>query len=337
MTVRDWSEAHFRMVAVRVLELAALLLVAVAALEMWVGWSGPVFSDGAGGGSPPFDFRVWSVTMALFRGPIGLVVAAVLLGLCLAVIHRLRPVAHAGVLRWEVGAVAVAGLLVEVVALVAVGLAFVTPLPFGGGSEKAFYLANAVGLTLAGTLPLVLVALWWWRLLGEPDPESDAAGAVESDADEVGGRLHAAPCPPPGVLSGRRAGPRTWGRGPTLPSTAFSAPTRQGSSASSPSAATRRSIRCRPTGRRRTATTTTSAAARREGLPARPRGRVGAPGAGAAACLGTRARNHLPDVCGAGSCPILPVVRSGWSSLLSQTPHEVSRGAPGVMRVRPSR
>ena len=180
MTVRDWSEAHFRMVAVRVLELAALLLVAVAALEMWVGWSGPVFSDGAGGGSPPFDFRVWSVTMALFRGPIGLVVAAVLLGLCLAVIHRLRPVAHAGVLRWEVGAVAVAGLLVEVVALVAVGLAFVTPLPFGGGSEKAFYLANAVGLTLAGTLPLVLVALWWWRLLGEPDPESDAAGVGDS-------------------------------------------------------------------------------------------------------------------------------------------------------------
>jgi hypothetical protein len=186
MTVRDWSEAHFRMVAVRVLELAALLLVAVAALEMWVGWSGPVFSDGAGGGSPPFDFRVWSVTMALFRGPIGLVVAAVLLGLCLAVIHRLRPVAHAGVLRWEVGAVAFAGLLVEVVALVAVGLAFVTPLPFGGGSEKAFYLANAVGLTLAGTLPLALVALWWWRLLGTPDPEADAAGAVESEADEVG-------------------------------------------------------------------------------------------------------------------------------------------------------
>lgn len=195
MTVRDWSEAHFRMVAVRVLELAALLLVAVAALEMWVGWSGPVFSDGAGGGSPPFDFRVWSVTMALFRGPIGLVVAAVLLGLCLAVIHRLRPVAHAGVLRWEVGAVAVAGLLVEVVALVAVGLAFVTPLPFGGGSEKAFYLANAVGLTLAGTLPLVLVALWWWRLLGEPDPESDAAGAVESDADEVGDSTPPPPAP----------------------------------------------------------------------------------------------------------------------------------------------
>ena len=254
---------------------------------MWVGWSGPVFSDGAGGGSPPFDFRVWSVTMALFRGPIGLVVAAVLLGLCLAVIHRLRPVAHAGVLRWEVGAVAVAGLLVEVVALVAVGLAFVTPLPFGGGSEKAFYLANAVGLTLAGTLPLVLVALWWWRLLGEPDPESDAAGAVESDADEVGDSTP----PPPGGPVGPAGRAADVG---TRPDTAVDGvlgadPSR--SSASSPSAARRdrfavvrrvdverlRRLLPPPLGGR---------------PPARPRGPVGAPGG--RACW-TRARNHLPD------------------------------------------
>lgn len=167
MAAGGWSEPTFRMTAVRVMEVAALALIASAVVEMWVAWDGPQFAGDVPGPELPFDQRAWMVVMSTFRGPMALLVVAVLLALALAVVHGFGPVAQAGVLRWEVGALLVASLLSELLALAAHTVAAFTTLPFGTPDEKWHHLAAGGAMPVAGSLLLALVALWWWRLRAE--------------------------------------------------------------------------------------------------------------------------------------------------------------------------
>jgi hypothetical protein len=164
------------MVAVRLLEVAAAVLVASAALEVWSAWDGPQF-DASGStpfGEPPVTERAWAVTNSVFRGPVATALGALLLAGGLAAVHRLRPVANATVLRWEIAAVATVGAAVNLLVLVAFAVALVVPMPFdAGGGQSAFMLTSAAWV-LASLLLFAVLALAWWRLRVEVADLEDA-------------------------------------------------------------------------------------------------------------------------------------------------------------------
>lgn len=177
------SEPQFRMVVVRLLEGAVVLLLAMAALELWSGYQfaaqGPDPSTGA---LRPEDFS-WSrlaetLVFYTFRGPISLLVASLLLVGTAAALAVRGPVANAKVLRWEAAALASVTAVATLSHLV-VGLVALMTLERGLGEavDSRFMLGASLGWPLVGLVLLAVFFLWWLRLADDEDGSEDDAVA----------------------------------------------------------------------------------------------------------------------------------------------------------------
>jgi len=192
---------------VRAVEVAVLVLLASAVQELWLTWRASAqysSPDGTPVADPSFMDRVTGMALyGGFRGPIGLVVGAVLLAACLAVLHRAGPVANARIVRWEwlvlFGLLALVALVVVVVGV----LALFGDDPFRSddpsvvsGYQGPGLVAQVLGNVAWPLASLALLApsgLWWLRLpaeLEEPDDEEVQGAPVErpgrSDTNDAG-------------------------------------------------------------------------------------------------------------------------------------------------------
>jgi hypothetical protein len=188
----DLSLPRTWFVTARLLEAMAVVLLAGAAHELWVGWNVPQSYTTEPDGDAPVMPRL--VNIALFtavRGPLSVVLAGFAVVAVVAILHRAQPVSHARILRWEAfGAGAAAGLLalVHVVILAVVAL-------FGGesiggpgyiGPDLMSRLINSVPWPVAGLLVVATAAVWWLRLPAEFDepPEEEEPAPRRSDVQE---------------------------------------------------------------------------------------------------------------------------------------------------------
>jgi hypothetical protein len=219
----------------RAVEVAVLALLASAVQELWLTWRASAqysSPDGTPVADPSFMDRVTGMALyGGFRGPIGLVVGALLLAACLAVLHRAGPVANARIVRWEwlvlFGLLALVALVVVVVGVLA--LFGDDPFRSDDPSVVSGYQGPGLVAQVLGNLawPLASLALlapsglWWLRLpeeLEEPADEevqgapverpsrSDTAGAgVVEDAIVLDGVEH--------IPAVERLEPRSSGRG----------------------------------------------------------------------------------------------------------------------------
>jgi hypothetical protein len=217
---------------VRAVEVAVLVLLASVVQEMWLTWRASVeysSADGTPVADPSFMTRVTGMALyGGYRGPIGLVVGALLLAACIAVLHRAAPVAHARIVRWEwlalfglLALVALAVVLVGVVALFGDD-PFASDDPsvvsgYRGPGLVAQVLGN-IAWPLASLALLAPSGLWWLRLPAEPEEAEDdsaeqaaertarpAAAAVDEDAILLDGVEH--------IPAVERLEPRSFGRG----------------------------------------------------------------------------------------------------------------------------
>jgi len=190
----------------RAVEVAVLVLLAGAVQELWLTWRASVqySADGTVAAAPSFMDRITGMALyGGFRGPIALVLGAVLLGGCLMVLHRAGPVANARVLRWEwlvlFGLLALMALVVTVVGVLA--LFGDDPFRSDDPSVVSGYQGPGLVAQVLGNLawPLATLALlapsglWWLRLPGEVDeadeglePDGPARVAQRSGRDGEG-------------------------------------------------------------------------------------------------------------------------------------------------------
>jgi hypothetical protein len=193
----DWTPPRAWFVTARLLEAAA----AVAVLGSgWLGWQmfqttaqmyGP---DGeATPGGPSFLDRVAQfATYGLSYGqaPLAGIVACLLLVAIVAILHVARPVSHASLLRWEVLVIWAGAALLDLVVLVAIGIALFRGDP-NNPDDGTITINTGPGFTevlLSGaTIPVVWLlllsvsALWWLRLPAEfEEPDEPEAVARES-------------------------------------------------------------------------------------------------------------------------------------------------------------
>jgi hypothetical protein len=182
---RELTPPRLWFVTVRVSELAAVALVVGAALELWTAFqtSAQIPSpDGTPGAPPSLMRRI--VTMAfysgVFRTPLNLVLAALLVGFAVGVLVSAQPVWNARLLRWEVLATwSVVSLSVLSVSMIN-AIAMFGDSPFAS-ADPAVVSVDAgpsllqQGLTtlawpVAAGLVLIAAGLWWLRLSPESDP-----------------------------------------------------------------------------------------------------------------------------------------------------------------------
>lgn len=204
----SWSDARTWFVTVRLLEVAAVVILASGVVAMYTRWGsvdqpGMTMPDGS-----PIDFSLWD-RVAIAAGSIwlgpeisgGLVVAAVLVLAGVVILHRVRPVQNARLLRWEllgVGALQVLASLVTVFMWVVAGLvqdpyhqglANQDPNVVTGdtGAPDVFVVAlGNLGVPVASVLLGAVAAVWWLRLPSFDDDESLADGEQASSSDDLG-------------------------------------------------------------------------------------------------------------------------------------------------------
>lgn len=192
---------------VRMAEVATLALVLGAGLELWEAFraSGQFTPDGVGGGgavSPvPFMRRVVAVAFysGLFRAPLSLVLAALLLVGAVAVLASGQPVRHARLLRWEVlGTWALVALGVVVLVLLnAVAMfgdnpyASNDPSVISGYPGPGLVEQAVMGLSwpVGAALVMAAVALWWLRLPADPEADLPAARDLPVETQARAGGL----------------------------------------------------------------------------------------------------------------------------------------------------
>lgn len=186
------SGARFRLVVVRLLEVAVTLVLTVAALELWGGYR--LVTQQPGGatgmlqaGSSGWAVMVEVVTFLSFRGPMSLVFAAVLLLGAMGVLAVPGPVAIARILRWELAALAAVTALLSTVHL-AGGVARIVmadPQP-GQPFDSRLIESGAMVWAAADLVLLAAFLLWWLRLrseVGDVEGEPVAGSTDSADAD----------------------------------------------------------------------------------------------------------------------------------------------------------
>jgi hypothetical protein len=203
-----WSEPRTWFLTVRLLEGAVLVLVVGTVLTAYHGWRQVELMGPSGIDGQPDPLSLWQkITVAVAyggfsgAGTAGLVVSAVLVGVAVAVLYRVRPVSHARLLRWELLALGTAQLLVSLVHTFAWVLVAFTRDPFNqqgtitdgdtvttvdvydGPSRVATALMN-LGLPVTSIVVLAVAALWWLRLPAEFDEEDEVPDG-DADGDEV--------------------------------------------------------------------------------------------------------------------------------------------------------
>ena len=186
----DWTLPRTWFVTARILEVAAALGVAASAHQNWLiyrsttqafGPNGELLTDG-----PSFLDRVVMFAMYGFgfgQAPVGAMLACLMVLAVLAVLHFAQPVGHAALLRWEILAVWVAAVLLNVclVAATTIGLVRGDPngpdpgtVTYDAGPNTTEQLLNGLPMPVLCLLMLGLAAIWWLRLpeeFDEPDDE----------------------------------------------------------------------------------------------------------------------------------------------------------------------
>ena len=187
------SDARLLPVLVRLVEGAALVLLLSAAHELWSAWQNAGV-DGFLGRGPVLLDRVWSVVHNQSRGPVAVVVSAVLLAGCLAAAWWAGEEREAttGTPGWmsvrrEVAALTVTGLVLALanVLVVAVAAALhygpdLGPSPLVPGEDGLTTLLPLAAWPLAGVLLYAALGCLWWLLRPVPS-EVAAVGVVASD------------------------------------------------------------------------------------------------------------------------------------------------------------
>jgi hypothetical protein len=190
--VAAMSGARFRMVVVRLLEGAVVLLLAVTGLELWVGYRFVQEQPGGATGMLQPDAPSWTVlaeavSFMAFRGPVSLLFAAALLLGATSVLAGPGSVAIARVLRWETAVLGMVTALFAAVHLAAgvARLVLVEP-QLGGPVDSRLLESGGTGWAAAVLVLLVAFLLWWLRLgQGVDDVEAEpvAGGAGSADGD----------------------------------------------------------------------------------------------------------------------------------------------------------
>jgi hypothetical protein len=171
---RELSLPRTWFLTARLLEAVAVLLVAGAAYELWLGWNVPqdYYTTDPNEDAPLMPRLVNMALFSAFRGPLNLMLAALAVAAVVAILLRAQPVSQARILRWEaLGAGLAAGLLalLHVVVLVVVGL-------FGGesmggpgfvGPDLMSQVFTSAPWPIASLLVVVTAAVWWLRLPAE--------------------------------------------------------------------------------------------------------------------------------------------------------------------------
>jgi hypothetical protein len=199
----SWSDARTWFVSVRLLEAAAVGIVASGAVAMYTRWDsvdqpGMTMPDGS-----PIAFTFWD-RVAITAGSIwlgpeiggGMLMAAALVVVGVAILHRVRGVQNARLLRWEllgVGAQQVLASLVTVFMWVVAGLVKdpyhqanqdpnVVTSDSGAPDVLVVALGN-LGVPVASVLVGVVAGLWWLRLPSFDDdhPAADSEPAALAD------------------------------------------------------------------------------------------------------------------------------------------------------------
>lgn len=191
----SWPEPRTWFITVRALEVAAVFVLVGNVLALRIGWQqidqyGPTGPDGT-----PIKLTFWRHVSALalsgFLGVYGsstqLVVGALLVLAPVVVLHRVRPVDNARVLRWEVLVVGAATGLLSLGTTLMWVVAMVRPNPYDTGSTDPDTvtvdqgpsmvetgLAN-LGIPLTSLLLVAIAALWWTRLPSEFEEVPQAA------------------------------------------------------------------------------------------------------------------------------------------------------------------
>jgi hypothetical protein len=205
----QWSLASTWFVTVRLLEVAGALLVLGQVLDGITAWRqvvafGPTAADGTVV-RLSFLQHVTAFAQTIVYRPVVLLslFTALVVVAGVVVLHLVRPVSHARLLRWELLVLGAAQL---VVGLAGVGVSVVsmfTTNPFEGTPDPSTITVwtgpgpveqGLVGLGPSGVTVLLLVvaALWWARLPAEfevEDPVSDDLAADDGADDDVEGVL----------------------------------------------------------------------------------------------------------------------------------------------------
>ena len=187
-----WPMPRMWFVTARLLEVAAATAVATSAYQNWLGFRTTTQAFGPNGellpDGPPFLDRVAMFAMYGFgfgQAPLGALVGCLLVLGVLAVLHLARPVGHAALLRWEVFAVWVATVLLNVCLVLAttVGLVRGDPnapdegtITYNPGPGATEQLLTGLATPVVCLLLLGLAAIWWLRLpeeFDEPDDEPE--------------------------------------------------------------------------------------------------------------------------------------------------------------------
>ena len=199
------SAARLSLVTARLVEGTVVVLLLSAAHELWSAWQNAGV-DGFLGRGPVLLDRVWSVVHNQSRGPVALVVSAVLLAGCLGLARwagEQRGTTTGSAPGWasvrlEVVVLAAAGLALALANLVVVVVAAVVhygpdlgPSPLVPGEDSLTTLLPLAAWPLAGALVYAALGCLWWLLRPEPSDEpavvvatGPAPGAVATVGDE---------------------------------------------------------------------------------------------------------------------------------------------------------
>jgi len=181
----ELSEPQFRMLVVRLLEAAVLLLLAVTVLELWVGYTiAGQQPNPATGEMQPGVFSWGRLAEAVgffaFRGPISVMVAAGLMVGIAAVLAGGRPVANAEALRRE-AAVLGGGTALFTLFHLGAGAAWLAMTEPDQNSpfDSRLQQSGSLFWPLVGLVLVALFFLWWTRLARHAEDGDADAGAAE--------------------------------------------------------------------------------------------------------------------------------------------------------------
>ena len=204
-----WSEPRTWFLTVRLLEISVVVLLVGGGLALYHGWrqislSGPTGIDGEPNPLSLAQKLALTGAYASFSGSGSavLVVGAVLVLASVVVLHRVRPVSQARLLRWEVAAVGGLQLVMSLLHTVGWVVAGFAKDPYGqegtitegdrvttvdvyNGPSQLENALMSIGLPLTSLVLVAVAALWWMRLPAEFDAE-DETGELAADGAAAG-------------------------------------------------------------------------------------------------------------------------------------------------------